>query len=247
MGNQGSATGGLRRAVELAHAGVLGEIRKRFVRKPGVQFIDRYGNTSTHWCFSHVIHDETYLSFQVNRSEFDTVLLDNARRLGAEVHERTKVTEVDISDPSGVTLETLGAEGERQTHRARFVIDASGKVLGKVATAAADALTGKRKPIYTPFLDTGDHVIVINAALIHLSGAKESDKVYHRHTGYLGGLKSEAAGDVRKKQPQRLVEDAVRGMLPKTKLGEAMYRKLKVYAGPDHPHAAQKPSKLEVA
>jgi len=128
-----------------------------------------------------------------------------------------------------------------------YVIDAKDKVLGKVAAAAAQILTGKRKPIYTPFLDTGDHVVVINARQVHLSGRKETGKFYHYHTGYPGGLKSAAAADVRKKHPERLLESAVRGMLPKTKMGEAMYRKLKVYAGPDHPHAAQKPSKLEVA
>jgi large subunit ribosomal protein L13 len=122
-----------------------------------------------------------------------------------------------------------------------FILDAKGQVLGKLAAKVAELLAGKHKPIYTPFLDTGDHVIVINAALIHLSGNKESDKVYHRHTGYLGGLKSDAAGDVRKKQPQRLVEEAVRGMLPKTKLGRAMFGKLKVYAGDEHRHQAQKP------
>jgi large subunit ribosomal protein L13 len=122
-----------------------------------------------------------------------------------------------------------------------FVLDAKGQVLGKLAAKAAEILAGKHKAIYTPFLDTGDHVIVINAALIHLSGKKETDKVYHRVTGYLGGLKSAAAGDVRKKHPQRLVEDAVRGMLPKTKLGRAMFGKLKVYAGDEHRHQAQKP------
>jgi len=128
-----------------------------------------------------------------------------------------------------------------------FVLDAKGQVLGKLAAKAAALLAGKHKPIYTPFLDTGDHVIVINAALVHLSGKKEGDKVYHRHTGYLGGLKSEAAGDVRKKQPQRLVEEAVRGMLPKTKLGRAMFGKLKVYAGGEHRHQAQKPQPAAIS
>jgi large subunit ribosomal protein L13 len=122
-----------------------------------------------------------------------------------------------------------------------FVIDAKGQVLGKVAAAAAQVLTGKRKPIYTPFLDTGDHVVVINADQVHLSGRKEEDKIYYRVTGYLGGMKATAAGDVRKKRPQKLVEEAVRGMLPKTKLGRAMFTKLKVYAGDKHPHEAQKP------
>jgi large subunit ribosomal protein L13 len=127
-----------------------------------------------------------------------------------------------------------------------YVIDAKGVVLGKLAAAAATLLTGKRKPIYTPFLDTGDHVVVVNAAEISLTGRKEENKFYHRHTGYLGGLKSVAAGDQRKKNPARLVEDAVRGMLPKTKLGRAMFGKLKVYAGDKHPHQAQKPQPLAV-
>lgn len=122
-----------------------------------------------------------------------------------------------------------------------FVLDAKGQVLGKLAAAAAELLSGKHKPVYTPFLDTGDHVVVINAAHVHLTGKKETGKVYHRHTGYPGGLKSTAAGDVRKKQPARIVEDAVRGMLPKSKLGRAMFGKLKVYVGDTHPHQAQKP------
>jgi large subunit ribosomal protein L13 len=127
-----------------------------------------------------------------------------------------------------------------------FVIDASGKVLGKVATAAANVLTGKRKPTYTPFLDTGDHVVVINADHVVLTGRKETDKVYRRHSGYLGGLKSEAAKDVRAQRPARIVEEAVRGMLPKTKLGRAMFLKLKVYGGSKHPHQAQKPQPLNL-
>ena len=127
-----------------------------------------------------------------------------------------------------------------------FVIDAKDTVLGKLATRAATILTGKHKPTFTPFLDTGDHVIVINAAKVHLTGRKESDKLYRHHTLYLGGLKSTAAGDVRKKHPTRIVEEAVRGMLPKTKLGRAMFHKLKVYAGDTHPHQAQKPEPLNV-
>ena len=125
-----------------------------------------------------------------------------------------------------------------------FVIDAKDTVLGKLATRAATILTGKHKPTFTPFLDTGDHVIVINASKVHLTGRKESDKLYRHHTLYLGGLKSTATGDVRKKHPTRIVEEAVRGMLPKTKLGRAMFHKLKVYAGDVHPHQAQKPKSL---
>lgn len=125
-----------------------------------------------------------------------------------------------------------------------YVIDARGQVLGQLATAAATILTGKRKPIYTPFLDTGDHVVVINADQVVLTGRKETGKVYRRHSGFLGGLKTTAARDVRQARPSRIVEDAIRGMLPKTKLGRAMFQKLKVYAGPSHPHQAQKPQPL---
>jgi len=127
------------------------------------------------------------------------------------------------------------------------LIDAEGRVLGRIATEAARLLQGKHKPVYTPFLDTGDHVVVVNAAKVKLTGRKEDQKIYRQHSGYEGGLREERARVVRQKRPERLVEEAVHGMLPKTKLGQAMYRKLKVYAGPDHPHAAQKPTKLEVA
>ena len=127
------------------------------------------------------------------------------------------------------------------------VIDASGKVLGRVATVTVRLLQGKHKAIYTPFIDTGDHVVIINAGSVKLTGRKEEQKVYRRHSGYEGGLREERAVDVRKRQPVRLMEEAVRGMLPKTKMGDAMYRKLKVYAGADHPHAAQQPQKIEVA
>jgi len=127
------------------------------------------------------------------------------------------------------------------------IIDANGRVLGRIATVAARLLQGKHKPIYTPFLDTGDHVVVVNAKTVKLTGRKEDQKIYRQHSGYEGGLREERARLVRQRKPERLIEEAVRGMLPKTKLGEAMYRKLKVYAGADHPHAAQKPSKLEVA
>jgi large subunit ribosomal protein L13 len=133
-----------------------------------------------------------------------------------------------------------------EAERRWFLIDAKGQVLGKLATTAATVLTGKRKATYTPFLDTGDHVVVINAEKVHLTGRKETDKVYRSHSGYLGGLKSTAAGDVRKKNPARLVEEAIRGMLPKTKLGRAMFTKLKVYVGERHPHQAQKPQPLGV-
>jgi large subunit ribosomal protein L13 len=127
------------------------------------------------------------------------------------------------------------------------VIDAEQRVLGRVATIAARLLQGKHKPAYTPFIDTGDHVVVVNAARVKLTGRKDEQKIYRRHSGYEGGLHEERAKIVRQANPVRLVEEAVRGMLPKTRLGDAMYRKLKVYAGPDHPHSAQKPSQIEVA
>lgn len=131
--------------------------------------------------------------------------------------------------------------------RSWHVIDADNQVLGRIATRAARLLMGKHRPAYTPFLDTGDHVVVVNADKVKLTGRKEDQKIYRRHSGFEGGLREERAKDVRARRPIRLVEEAVRGMLPKTKLGDAMYRKLKVYAGPDHPHAAQKPTTLEVA
>ena len=127
------------------------------------------------------------------------------------------------------------------------VIDAEQQVLGRIATAAARLLQGKHKASYTPFIDTGDHVVIVNARRVRLTGRKDEQKIYRRHSGYEGGLREERAKIVRQANPVRLVEEAVRGMLPKTRLGDAMYRKLKVYAGPDHPHVAQQPQSLEVA
>ena len=124
------------------------------------------------------------------------------------------------------------------------VIDADGEVLGRVASKAAMVLMGKTKPSYTPFLDTGDHVIVVNAAKVRLTGRKEEQKVYRRHSGYPGGLVEKSFKRVREEKPVRIVEEAIQGMLPKTKLGKQMFRKLKVYAGDRHPHAAQKPAVL---
>jgi large subunit ribosomal protein L13 len=139
-------------------------------------------------------------------------------------------------------MSTFMAGAKAATESRWHTIDADGQVLGRIATEAARLLQGKHKSIYTPFIDTGDHVVVVNAAKVRLTGRKEDQKIYRQHSGYEGGLREERARLVRQRKPERLVEDAVRGMLPKTKLGEAMYRKLKVYAGPDHPHAAQKPS-----
>lgn len=137
--------------------------------------------------------------------------------------------------------------GAKSADRRWHVIDAQGQVLGRIATLAARLLQGKHKGVYTPFIDTGDHVIVVNAAQVKLTGRKDEQKIYRRHSGYEGGLREERASVLRQRQPIRLVEEAVRGMLPKTTLGDAMYRKLKVYAGPEHPHVAQQPRKIEVA
>lgn len=127
------------------------------------------------------------------------------------------------------------------------VIDANGKVLGRVATSAAKILQGKHTAAYTPYLDMGDHVVILNVAKVKLTGRKEDQKVYQRHSGYPGGLRTDRAKVVRATQPVRLMEEAVRGMLPKSKLGDAMYRKLNVYAGDKHPHIAQSPTVFEVA
>ena len=129
---------------------------------------------------------------------------------------------------------------ERQWH----LIDADGAVLGRIASKAAKILMGKNKPSYTPFIDTGDHVIVVNAAKVKLTGNKEEQKLYRRHSGYPGGLTETQARKVRATRPTRMVEEAVQGMLPKSKMGKQMYRKLQVYAGPKHPHQAQKPVEL---
>ena len=135
---------------------------------------------------------------------------------------------------------------EKDIQRQWHVIDAEGQILGRLASRAARLLTGKDKPIYTPFLDTGDHVIIINAEKVKLTGKKLTDKMYRHHTGYPGGLRETAAGILLSKDPGKLVREAVIGMLPKTKLGRAMRKKLKVYQGPQHPHQAQQPTPLAV-
>jgi large subunit ribosomal protein L13 len=128
--------------------------------------------------------------------------------------------------------------------RSWHVIDADGQVLGRLASQAARLLMGKHKAIYTPYIDTGDHVIVLNAEKVKLTGNKESQKMYRHHTGYPGGLKETGAAKMRATRPVKMVELAVSGMLPKNKLGKQMYRKLKVYAGPKHPHQAQQPKDM---
>jgi large subunit ribosomal protein L13 len=130
--------------------------------------------------------------------------------------------------------------------RAWHVIDATDVVLGRLATHAATLLRGKHKPTYAPHMDTGDFVIIVNAEKIAVSGTKRDDKFVYRHSGFPGGLKQRTVGEMIEKHPDRLVEKAIKGMLPKNRLGRAMAKKLKVYAGPEHPHAAQKPAAFEI-
>jgi large subunit ribosomal protein L13 len=127
-----------------------------------------------------------------------------------------------------------------------LVVDASGQTLGRLSTQIADSLRGKRKPEYTPHVDTGDFVIVVNAEQIAVTGKKREEKVYYRHSGYPGGLRSRTLGEMLERRPEEVIRLAVRGMLPRTRLGRAQLRKLKIYAGPDHPHEAQKPEPMEV-
>jgi large subunit ribosomal protein L13 len=127
-----------------------------------------------------------------------------------------------------------------------LVVDADGKTLGRLATQIADALRGKRKPEYTPHIDVGDFVIVVNAEKVAVTGNKREHKLYRRHSGYPGGLRSRTLGQMLDRRPEEVVRLAVRGMLPRTRLGRAQLRKLKVYAGPDHPHEAQKPEPMEI-
>lgn len=133
-----------------------------------------------------------------------------------------------------------------EVERKWYVVDAAEQPLGRLSTEVARVLTGKHKPEYAPHVDTGDFVIVINAKKVALSGNKETDKIYYRHSTHPGGLKQQTAGEMRQKHPRRLVEKAVRGMLPKNKLGRRQLRKLKVYAEAEHPHHAQQPAELSV-
>lgn len=135
---------------------------------------------------------------------------------------------------------------EGEIRREWWLVDAEGKTLGRLATEVASRLRGKHKPGFTPFLDTGDHIIVVNAEKVVLTGRKLSDKYYRRHSGYPGGLREVSAKEMIKKHPERLIESAVKGMLPKGPLGRQMARKLKVYKGPSHPHASQQPQALEL-
>jgi large subunit ribosomal protein L13 len=140
-------------------------------------------------------------------------------------------------------MKTISANPET-VKRDWYVIDADGKTLGRMAAEIATRLRGKHKPEYTPHVDTGDYIVVINAEKVHVTGNKAKGKIYHRHTGYIGGIKSLSFEKMIEKAPERPIESAVKGMLPKGPLGRAMFKKLKVYAGTEHPHAAQQPQEL---
>lgn len=142
-------------------------------------------------------------------------------------------------------MKTFSAKPAEVT-RQWYVIDAEGKTLGRLSTEVARRLRGKHKPTYTPHVDTGDHIVIINANKVRVTGNKFKDKMYHRHTGYIGGLKSVSFEKMQQQAPERIIEIAVKGMLPKNPLGRAMFRKLRVYAGPEHQHAAQQPQPLEI-
>ena len=144
-----------------------------------------------------------------------------------------------------LTTSTVSAK-PAEVQRDWYVVDATDKTLGRLASEIAKRLKGKHKPIYTQHVDTGDCIVVINAAKVRITGNKLNGKMYHKHTGYIGNLKSTSLGEMLAKHPERVLETAVKGMLPKNPLGRAMFRKLKVYAGPEHNHAAQQPQVLEI-
>jgi len=142
-------------------------------------------------------------------------------------------------------MKTFSAKAETAQH-AWYVVDATNKILGRLATEVARRLRGKHKPEYTPHVDTGDYIIVINADKVRVTGKKTTDKLYHHHTGYPGGLKTINFEKLQARKPERIIELAIKGMLPKNPLGRAMYRKLKVYKGSKHNHQAQQPKELEI-
>lgn len=142
-------------------------------------------------------------------------------------------------------MKTVSTRKEDAEHE-WYVVNAEGKTLGRLSAAIASRLRGKHKAAYTPHVDTGDYIVVVNARHIRVTGQKETQKTYYRHTGYPGGIKSTTLGKLREEQPEQILAKAVKGMLPRNPLGRAMYRKLRVYAGPEHPHASQNPQPLEL-
>ena len=142
-------------------------------------------------------------------------------------------------------MKTVSAKKESVT-REWYVVDATGKTLGRLSTEIANRLRGKHKPEFTPHVDTGDYIVVVNAEKVKVTGNKTTDKVYHHHTGYPGGIKSITFDKLIDKAPERIIEKAVKGMMPKNKLSRSMMTKLKIYAGSEHPHSAQQPTPLEI-
>ncbi|MCZ6659014.1 MAG: 50S ribosomal protein L13 [Gammaproteobacteria bacterium] len=142
-------------------------------------------------------------------------------------------------------MKTVSMRAE-DVRRSWYVVDAENQTLGRLASGIASRLRGKHKPEFTPHVDTGDYIIVVNADKVHVTGNKESGKIYYRHSGYPGGIKGTSLGRMRETHPERIIEKAVKGMLPRNPLGRAMFKKLKVYAGVSHPHAAQQPQPLEI-
>ena len=142
-------------------------------------------------------------------------------------------------------MKTFSAK-PREVTKDWFLVDAQGKTLGRLATAIAHRLRGKHKPQYTPHIDTGDYIVVINAEKIIVTGKKLEDKLYHKHTGYIGNLKTESLAELLKRSPERVIEGAVKGMLPKNTLGREMFKKLKVVIGSEHPYISQKPISLDI-
>ena len=175
--------------------------------------------------FSYAEHNRKIL---VGRAEQDCFERGNPSR-----QERKKKMKSFIAKPAEI-------------QRKWYVVDAEGKTLGRLASEVASVLRGKNKPIYTPHVDCGDYVIVINAEKIQVTGKKRKEKIYKRHTGYPGGLRETTFEQLQAKKPEEIIRHAVKGMLPDGKLGRAMFKKLKVYAGPEHAHAAQKPEVMEV-
>ncbi len=165
---------------------------------------------------------------------------DIARQNSSALESARPTTESNI-----FAMKTFTAKNET-VQRDWYVVDAAGKTLGRLSAELAHRLRGKHKPVYTPHVDTGDYIVVINAEKIHVTGNKLADKMYHRFTGYIGNLKSETLAQALQRHPERVIETAVKGMLPKNPLGRAMYKKLKVYKGSEHPHAAQQPQVLDI-
>ena len=166
-------------------------------------------------------------------------------RIGAAKPFQRRALEGRSSTIIGRPMKTFVATPENR-ERTWHVVDAEGKTLGRLATRIADVLRGKHKPEYTPHCDTGDFVVVVNAEKVVVTGRKREQKTYYRHSGYPGGLRSRTLEEMLDRQPEEVVRKAVRGMLPRNRLGRAQLGKLKVYAGPDHPHQAQQPQTLEI-